>query len=213
MTWEEVRKIIDSEPFELGPFYSGQLKGHWSLLRTMARYKFVANMITNKIVLDVGCGEGLGTYLLSKYTQSIHGIDTDKEAIKYASEKLKRPKLSFQLSDFLYSSHTNYDVITAVDVIEHIPQPKEDLFMEKITKSIHSDGIAIIGTPNENMKEYESEEAKAGHINMYTEERLKALMEKYFYNVFTFGMNDEVVYTGYKPMCQYIFAVGCNKKC
>jgi len=211
MSWKDVRKIIDSEPITLGPFYSGQLKGHWSLLRTMARYKFVGNLIGNKVVLDVGCGEGIGTWLLSKYSNAIHGIDTDKNAIDYANKNLKG-NISFQESDFLNSNHNGYDVTVAIDIIEHIERRDEDKFMEKICSSIHEDGFCIIGTPNGNMKEYESPEAKAGHINMYNHQRLEELMKKYFHNVFIFGMNDEVVYTGFKPMCQYLMAIGVNKK-
>jgi hypothetical protein len=30
----------------------------------------------------------------------------------------------------------------------------------------------------------------------------------YFRNVFMFGMNDEVVHTGYGPMCHYLWMVG-----
>jgi len=211
MSWEEVRKIIDTEPITLGPFYSGQLKGHWSLLRTMARYKFVANLVGEKSVLDVGCGEGIGTWLLSKYSSVIHGIDTDRDAIDYANKNLKG-KISFQESDFLNSNHSGYDVAVAIDIIEHIERRDEDKFMEKICDSIIDTGFCIIGTPNGNMKKYESPEAKAGHINMYNHQRLEELMKKYFDNVFIFGMNDEVVYTGFKPMCQYLMAIGVNKK-
>jgi 2-polyprenyl-3-methyl-5-hydroxy-6-metoxy-1,4-benzoquinol methylase len=212
--WEEVRKIVDSESITLGPFYSGQLKGHWSLLRTMARYKFVANLVKDKYVLDVGCGEGLGTSLLGKYTKFIIGIDTDKEAIKFAEKNYSLlDKVHFYEIDIMkYINTINFDCSIAIDVIEHIKKKKEKLFMENICKTISDTGFCIIGTPNKNMKKYESKEAKMGHINMYDEKRLRKLMEKYFENVFIFGMNDEVVYTGFKPMCQYLFAIGVNKK-
>ena len=208
--WKKVRKIIDSEPITLGPFYSGQLKGHWSLLRTMARYKFVANLIGGKTVLDVGCGEGLGTWMLSKYTRYILGIDTDKKAIKEAL-KLSKNGLDFFDED-LFKTGGSFDCVTAIDVIEHIPKRNEDKFMKAICKNLNDDGFCVIGTPNKNMNKYESPEAKAGHINMYDYKRLEKLMKKYFHNVFMFGMNDEVMYTGFKPMCQYIMAMGVNKK-
>lgn len=213
MSWKDVRQIVDTEPLTLGPFYSGQLKGHWSLLRTMARYKFVANFIEDKTVLDIGCGEGLGTFLISKYAKHIHGIDTDKEAIDYAKTNLKRDNLEFSVENLLNTIHNNnLDRIIAIDVIEHLRRSDEEILMNKMSDTLNKDGICIIGTPNKNMSKYESKEAKTGHINMYTEKRLKTLMEKHFGNVFTFGMNDEVMYTGFKPMCQYIFAIGTNKK-
>ncbi len=214
LEWKKVRKIMGDKKITLGPFYSGQLRGHWSLLRTMARYKFVANLVEGKDVLDIGCGEGLGTWMLSKYTKYIQGIDNDKKAIQFAKENYekKRSPHFYYLDLFKIYNAQNMDVVTVIDVIEHISKRKESKFMDKICKQLHTNGFCVIGTPNKNMRKYESPEAKAGHINMYDEKRLRKLMEKYFHNVFIFGMNDEVVYTGFKPMCQYLMAVGCNKK-
>ena len=50
------------------------------------------------------------------------------------------------------------------------------------------------------------------HINLKSSKSLRGLMEKYFENVFMFGMNDEVVHTGYAPMCQYLWAVGAGPR-
>jgi len=209
MSWADVRKIINADPIPLGPFYSGQLKGHWSLLRTMARYKFVGNLIKGKRVLDVGCGEGLGTWMLRKYCNYIEGVDVDKDAIDWAKKHYK--EVRFSCNDILsYTPQLWYDTIVCVDFIEHIPKKDECKLMAYLCGNIKNNGFCVIGTPNKEMKKYESPEAKAGHINMYDHERLEKLMKKYFQNVFMFGMNDEVVYTGFKPMCQYLFAIGVN---
>ena len=44
--------------------------------------------------------------------------------------------------------------------------------------------------------------------------RLRALMQRYFRNVFMFGMNDEVLHTGFAPMCHYLWslAVGVRRR-
>ena len=41
---------------------------------------------------------------------------------------------------------------------------------------------------------------------------LRALMDRYFENVFMFGMNDEILHTGYAPMCHYIWSIAAGKK-
>ena len=211
MTWDDVRKIINAEPMTLGPFYSGQLKGHWSFLRTMTRYKFVSNLIKDKDVLDVGCGEGVGTWMAGKYTKSIIGLDEDERAISWAKKNLVRENVGFNVGS-LSDEKANYDVVTAVDVIEHIPKNLELKFMDDIADRTSQNGFCIIGTPNIEMSQYESEEAKAGHTNMFNYKRLEKLILGRFHNVMMFGMNDEVVYTGFKPMCQYLMAIGVNKK-
>jgi hypothetical protein len=41
---------------------------------------------------------------------------------------------------------------------------------------------------------------------------LRELMERYFDNVFMFGMNDEVLHTGYAQMCHYIWSIAAGLK-
>ena len=41
---------------------------------------------------------------------------------------------------------------------------------------------------------------------------MRALLDKFFHNVFVFSMNDEVVHTGYAPMAHYVFGLGCDRK-
>ena len=62
------------------------------------------------------------------------------------------------------------------------------------------------------MSPYAGPESRAGHINLYDQDRLYDLLDDFFENVFLFGMNDEVVHTGFAPMCCYIFAVCAGKR-
>ena len=78
--------------------------------------------------------------------------------------------------------------------------------------NLDANGMCIIGTPNITSAPYASEMSQIGHVNMYSQERLAAALKKYFHQVFSFGMNDEIVHTGYAPMAHYIFCVCCHKK-
>ena len=62
------------------------------------------------------------------------------------------------------------------------------------------DGVCIIGTPSLESQAYASHYSKLGHINCKEQPTLKALMARFFKNVFMFSMNDEVVHTGYSKM-------------
>jgi hypothetical protein len=44
---------------------------------------------------------------------------------------------------------------------------------------------------------------------MFTAERLTELMRRHFVHVFPFGVNDEIVHTGFYPMCHYLMALAC----
>jgi hypothetical protein len=52
-----------------------------------------------------------------------------------------------------------------------------------------------------------SERSKQGHINCKSGINLDNICKTYFENVFIFGMNDEVIHTGFLEMCHYYFAL------
>jgi 2-polyprenyl-3-methyl-5-hydroxy-6-metoxy-1,4-benzoquinol methylase len=102
--------------------------------------------------------------------------------------------------------------VVSLDVIEHIPAELEDAYFWTMLANLSDDGMCIIGTPNEHASAYASPQSRAGHVNLYTAERLTAAVGRYFQNTFVFGMNDEVVHTGFYPMSHYLFVVGAGKR-
>lgn len=176
-------------------------------------YKFASTMIgKNKRVLDVGCSEGLGTWLLSKECGFAKGIDLDEEAINIAKSNWQDENIEFIYGDFLKYSTAKWDAVVNFDVVEHIFPENTSLFFERIVDNLTHDGIAIIGTPSLESQQYASEVSKAGHVNVYSYERLEEEMLRYFNHVFMFCANDEVVHTGFPRMAHYLIAAGCKKK-
>ena len=62
-----------------------------------------------------------------------------------------------------------------------------------------------------NISDEEAEKMKSNILKL-RKNSTKELMEKYFKRVFMFGMNDEVLHTGYPAMCHYIFGMGVGPK-
>ena len=81
-------------------------------------------------------------------------------------------------------------------------------FLENIAAILPKNGVLLTGTPNLTAAEYASPQSKAGHINLKNHDGLRDLISQIFDNVFIFGMNDEVIHTGFGPMCHYIWALG-----
>jgi hypothetical protein len=81
-------------------------------------------------------------------------------------------------------------------------------FLENILNSLNEDGILILGTPNITASKYATKRSEIQHINLKSMKTLKNLLNNYFKNVFMFGMNDEVVHTGYSEMSHYIWGMG-----
>lgn len=212
--WELVKKSLIKHEVTLGRHISYQfLNSPRRILHMISYYKFSSKVIgSNKRVLDIGCGEGLGTWLLAVECGQAKGIDFDHEAIEVGKKNWNDPRISFEASDLLSLRKDIFDAVVNFDVIEHILPQNIPGFWQKISDSLTHDGIIIVGTPNITSDQYASQVTKAGHVNLYSGERLEAEMKQYFTNVFMFGANDEVIHTGYLPMAHYLIAVGCRRR-
>jgi len=219
--WSKVIRYIEKETgpkkIELGTYFAFNL---WNtprhLIFALSRYKFAAKLIgetPKRKVLELGCSEGLGTLILGESGHKVVGVDFDSEAIKWAKANLERKgNLSFKCDDFLGKTYGVFDAIISLDTIEHIPPAKEKEFFQTLVDNLAADGICIVGTPNITSAKYASKQTRMGHVNLYSAERLRDTARKYFRNIFIFGMNDEIVHTGYYPMSQYLIMLGCGKK-
>ena len=79
----------------------------------------------NAKTLDVGFGLGYGLNILSIKSREVNGIDVDSEVLNYCTNTLvgKNPRLKilniFDGYNLPFSDNT-FDVVTCVDVIEHV---------------------------------------------------------------------------------------------
>jgi len=183
----------------------------------LSRYKFVAKMLNSyKNVLEIGCWSGTASLLVAQVVKRLTAIDFFKnhiyEAKKYTQSLAKN--INFLGHDIIDGPIKNnfFDAAFAIDVLDHIDPKQENKFMKNIIKSLTKDGILILGLPSKESQKYASEGAKKSHLNCKTGTQLYNFGKKYFKNIFIFGMNDEVIHTGYLPMCQYLFILCTGKK-
>lgn len=185
------------------------------LFFTLARYKFCSKMLDGYgEILEVGCGEGFGSKLLTQTGSRVHGIDINMLGINYnIAHNYEQNTISFECKNIIESPMSKqYDAAISMDVIEHIPYEYESIFLRNITLSLKENAPCIIGTPNITASVYQSEGSKLEHINLKSHTDLALSLKKYFYNVFIFSMNDEVVHTGFYPMAHYLIALAVGPK-
>ncbi|HAM37837.1 MAG: hypothetical protein A2539_08445 [Elusimicrobia bacterium RIFOXYD2_FULL_34_15] len=214
--WQKVKSCVGNKKFMLGPYFSRQfLDDPKHALFILSRYKFAAKLLGEEPklnVLELGCNEGLGSLILGSFAKKVVAVDFDERAINWAKENIVKENIAFQKRDFFKNKIGKFDAMVCIDVMEHLKKNQEEIFLKTLSENLQKDGFCIIGTPNITAAEYACKASKIGHVNLYDAGRLKKLLLKKFKNVFIFGMNDEVVHTGFYPMCHYLFALACNKK-
>jgi 2-polyprenyl-3-methyl-5-hydroxy-6-metoxy-1,4-benzoquinol methylase len=184
---------------------------------TLARHKFVAKMLTGySRVLEVGCGDAFASRVLHPEVEEMHAIDFDDVFIEEARKHLEPEwPVTLAVHDMLtgpYCAGGAFDAAFSLDVIEHIPIESEDSFLRNICLSIKPGGAFVCGSPSLESQEYASAPSREGHVNCKTGPDWKKLIGKYFDHVFLFGMNDEVLHTGFSPMCHYLFVLATGNK-
>jgi 2-polyprenyl-3-methyl-5-hydroxy-6-metoxy-1,4-benzoquinol methylase len=178
---------------------------------TFARYKFVSKMLNGMAaVLEVGCGDSMGSWIVAQHVGRLTAIDKDLELLASAQAM---PNVMLDVHDILDKPYPGpFDGAYALDVVEHIDAQHEDAFMRNICASLTEHGTCIIGMPSLESQMYASGRSKRGHVNCKTEEGLRSLMLRHFNAAYIFGMNDETLHTGFGPMCHYRLAIGNSKK-
>ena len=184
------------------------------LIFTLARYKFVSKMLAGyHNVLEVGCGDAFFTRLVVAEVDKLTAVDFDAAFVKDTNTRMaERFKFDCRVHDMLKGPVRGvFDGIYALDVLEHILPENEDLFLANMVSSLDKNGAMIIGMPSLESQAYASAISREGHVNCKSMPDLKALMQRFFRNVFMFSMNDEVIHTGHHKMAHYLMALCCGR--
>jgi 2-polyprenyl-3-methyl-5-hydroxy-6-metoxy-1,4-benzoquinol methylase len=182
----------------------------------LARYKFVAKMLSGRgKVGEVGCGDAFASRIVLQEVKELHVYDFDPIFIADVTRRqVGRWQLHPHVHDILDGPlrEAPFDALYSIDVMEHIPPAKEDIYLDNLKRSLAPHGVIMVGMPSLESQAHASPPSKAGHVNCKNGNALKSVLEKHFHNVFLFSMNDELVHTGFTPLAHYLFALCCEAK-
>ncbi len=159
------------------------------IARHFCAYRFAKDYVFNKDILDIGCGEGYGSYFLAGFAKKSVGIDYDKEIISYAKNKYRKDNLAFYAIDVkdLSSFSNKFDAICSFQFIEHILDTK--VFLEQIKNLLAEKGIFICSTPNRLDASPNSDTPlNRFHVKEYLINEFKELLGTHFSKVEIFGL-------------------------
>ena len=158
----------------------------------LARYEFALQLITShKKVLDLACGTGYGSALLSK-TNTVVAVDRDREAIAFAREHFGKD-VQFTIGDVEKGNKKwgTFDAICAFEIIEHLEKP--EIFLKNAFQLLKPNGIMILSTPNAEIPVPQNSTKSKYHTKEFTRGEFEQILKKVFNNVELFGQRKDAI--------------------
>lgn len=123
--------------------------------------------------LDVGCGDGRWTADLKTRLEpatEVVGVDFSARAIGFA--KLIEPSIDFQVQrgETLPFADRSFDLISAIEVIEHVEDGAEEPFLAELYRLLDPRGLLLLTTPSLRLK------LARHHFRHYSVARLGGLL-------------------------------------
>lgn len=171
------------------------------------RYTLVADFLLEHDVrvssgLDIFCGNGYGTYLLSSALDcKVTGIDGSSEAIQQANQYFSTDNTTFitKLFPSIRQPLECYDFVVSLESIEHIDNG--EFFANVLIDSLKPEGYLFISAPNEDSLSLKLNPNKF-HFRHFTFDDMTNVFSELelidFYGQDTYILTDGVV-TGYLP--------------
>ena len=121
--------------------------------RMTRRYRFIFGEILpkdkNARILDIGCGPGHFLYFLKKQGYpNIQGIDRSEDQLRLCRERVGVPVRQQDAVDFLLERPGQFDLISALNVLEHLPLENGIELVCLILRALRSGGRVVLAVPN-----------------------------------------------------------------
>lgn len=170
-------------------YYFTNKKLHARYIFHTRAYELMEDYVKNKKVLDLGCGEGYGSYILKEYAKEVTGVDISEEAIKEATKTHKAKNLKYQTinnieKESLPFKDNSFDIVISFQVVEHIKNT--DKYFKEINRVLKYGGTLILITPNKKVRLFSFQNPwNHHHAKEYNYREIEEEVSKYYsaYNI------------------------------
>jgi 2-polyprenyl-3-methyl-5-hydroxy-6-metoxy-1,4-benzoquinol methylase len=119
--------------------------------RIVEMYRRTIRVLDNEPIekrcIDIGCGRGYFPAVLKQIGWEASGVEISPDAAEYGRGKFSLDVFTGTVEQFAGSSDARqFPLVTAIDVIEHVPSP--DQFVAGAARIVAPGGWLIIDTPN-----------------------------------------------------------------
>lgn len=100
-------------------------------------------------ILDLGCGWGPFIYACQQASyRNVVGVDASPEQVALAKELGLNQLIQGDIRDFLANCQEKFDVITALDVLEHFTKAEVMDILDRVYAALQPGGLFLLRTPN-----------------------------------------------------------------
>jgi 2-polyprenyl-3-methyl-5-hydroxy-6-metoxy-1,4-benzoquinol methylase len=118
-------------------------------LSVLSTAKMMVAPFCGQKLLDAGCGDGRFCYELKNENINITGLDYSSRALAFA--RAFNPSIKFLQGDLSnLSFEKEFDVITLLEILEHIPLDKVEQVRDGLWRALKDDGKIIVSVPSTN---------------------------------------------------------------
>jgi methyltransferase family protein len=152
--------------------------------RHLVVYDWIRRRVGGLRVVDMACGEGYGSDVLSRSAASVVGVDANPDAHEHAKARYTRPGLRFE-RDMIQTFAEPCDAVVFLQTIEHVEEPGELLEHFKRISD-----VAYISTPNV-LTLAPKGAARSGnpwHVHEYRAQEFRELLGQHFAHVEILGL-------------------------
>jgi predicted RND superfamily exporter protein/2-polyprenyl-3-methyl-5-hydroxy-6-metoxy-1,4-benzoquinol methylase len=163
-SYSEKRKLITNTDYFRGKLiknyiFKGPVVEWYTRIKTGLEdnYKVFDELVPTKgHIVDIGCGYGYLSYMLSLTSpeREITGIDYDEEKIEIAGNGvLRTSRLNFFHSDVLEYKYEKSDVFIISDVLHYLKEESQTILIQKCLDNLNEGGMLIIRDGNSELEE------------------------------------------------------------
>jgi 2-polyprenyl-3-methyl-5-hydroxy-6-metoxy-1,4-benzoquinol methylase len=155
--------------------------------RHLVIYEWIGARVAGLQVVDLACGEGYGSEVLSRSAASVVGIDANPEAHEHARLRYERENLRFERG-LIEAVEGPADAVVFLQTIEHVQDP--GAVLDRIRAAIEPGGVAYVSTPNVLTLAPAGAERSGNpwHVHEYRAEEFRALCARHFGSVELLGL-------------------------
>jgi SAM-dependent methyltransferase len=153
--------------------------------RHLVVYRWIAERVHGRRVVDLACGEGYGSAQLARTAASVVGVDANPEAFEHARAKYTGVRFERNMIEMWDG---DVDCVVFLQTIEHVQDA--GAVLERVKALIGPDGVAYVSTPNVLTLAPKGQERSGNpwHVHEYRPDEYRALCERHFARVEELGL-------------------------